>query len=78
MSKQRFPIGLTYTLKRKNSKQVRTIVDYLQTFNLNGDLVNIRYVTEHSFMGQTIRDYDVIEVSIARCLPENELSKFYE
>lgn len=66
--KHRFKIGQTYLHKRPNSEQLRTIVDIHQTFNSKGELVKIRYVTEHSFMGQKLTDYDVLETSIARAL----------
>jgi hypothetical protein len=67
----RFKIGQTYTHVRPNSKQERTIVDILETYNSKGELVKIRYVTEHSFMGQKLTDYDVLETSIARALLNN-------
>lgn len=66
--KFKFEIGQTYTHKRKNSEQLRTIVDRLETYNAKGELIKLRYVTEHSFMGQILTDDDVLEVSICRAL----------
>lgn len=45
-----------------------TVVDIYKTYNGANELVKIRYVATHEFMGQTITDYDVIETTIARGL----------
>lgn len=41
------------------------MTDILKTFDAKGELVEIRYVAEHRFMGQTITDGNVVETTIA-------------
>jgi hypothetical protein len=41
------------------------VTDILKTYNSKGELVKIRYVAEHQFMGQTVTDRDVVETTIA-------------
>jgi hypothetical protein len=62
--KARFPIGTQY-LTRGKRKDLCTVVDILKTYNNAGELVNIRYVTEHEFCGQMVRDRDVVDPTIA-------------
>lgn len=55
---------------RTGGKGVRNcvIVDILVTRNIKGELVKWRYQSAHEFLGQTIRDDDVVEVTVARGL----------
>ena len=46
--------------------RVETVVDYLTTSNLKGEIVKTRYLTEQTLLGQRIGDSDVCEVTIAR------------
>ncbi len=62
---QRFPIGTQYTTRGKHP-QVCTVVDVLRTYNSAGTLVSLRYVAEHDFCGQKLRDNDVCDATIAR------------
>ena len=64
----KYQIGQQFTLTRKHSKQDRTIVDIHVTRNTSDEIVKIRYVTEHTFMGQVVIDSDVVPVTIARSL----------
>jgi hypothetical protein len=63
----RFPIGTQYLSSGKR-KDVCTVIDILKTYNSAGELVKIRYVATHLFMGQLVADYDVVDTTIARNL----------
>jgi hypothetical protein len=41
-------------------------VDIWKTYNLVGDCVKLRYVATHEVMGKLVKDYDVLETTIAR------------
>lgn len=62
-----YKIGTTF---RASGKQgyVRKVTDILKTYNSAGELVHVRYVAAHQFMGQTVTDSDVVAVTIARNL----------
>ena len=61
----RFAIGQQFKRPGKHAK-VETVIDILRTYNFAGELVRIRYVAQHDFMGQMITDYDVVDATIAR------------
>lgn len=63
-SNPKFEIGQTYKTRGKAPK-ICTVTDILKTYNSKGDLVNIRYVSTHKFLGQTVKNYDVLETTIA-------------
>ena len=66
----RFPIGTKYITRGKRH-DVCTVVDHLTTTNSKGEIVAVRYVTEHEFCGQTVTASDVVDTTIARgLLPE--------
>lgn len=67
MDEPRFSIGTKFQTMGKHPK-VCTIVDILKTYNAKGDLVKIRYIATHEFMGQTVADYDVPDATVARGL----------
>lgn len=62
---QRYPIGTMFRPIGRHSK-VCTVTDFLRTYNSRGDMVRVRYVAQHQFLGQTITDHDVAEATIAR------------
>lgn len=62
----RYHIGQKYKPVGRKHAQVCTIIDIYKTFNSKGELVQTRYVSEHEFMGQLVKNYDVIETTIAR------------
>jgi len=64
----RFPIGTQYLHKRGKVERICTVVDILKTYNHTGELVSIRYVSEHEFLGQKVLDRDVVDATIARNL----------
>lgn len=68
MKKARFTVGtefIHYGFKKQNA--MRKIVDILTTKNIDGEVVKIEYVTEHTFAGQTVIGY-VTDTAVARSL----------
>lgn len=63
--KPRFEIGQRYKTSGKYPN-ICTVVDILSTYNSAGELVKIRYVATHDFLGQPVTDYDVVDTTIAR------------
>jgi hypothetical protein len=63
----RFPIGTQFIPVRPISR-VHTVTDILRTYNSVGELVDVRYVATHEFMGQLIEDRSVYDTTIARGL----------
>ncbi len=62
-----YPIGTKYTTKGKHPQEC-TVVDIHKTYNLDGELVKLRYVSTHVFCGQTVTDTDVVSTTIARAI----------
>jgi hypothetical protein len=60
----RFPIGTVYMSRGKHPRRC-TVVDIWRTYDAKGEMVRLRYVAEHSFMGDTVLDRDVPETAIA-------------
>lgn len=87
----RFKIGTTYRPVGQKNDTVHTVVDVWVTRDSKGEIVQIRYVSEHTFCGPILKTYDVLETTIARgliaegtvdpglCLPEPTVStlRFY-
>lgn len=63
MTEQRFQIGQQFKTRGK-APRLCTITDVYRTYNAAGDLVRLRYVATHEFMGQTLTDYDVVGVTV--------------
>lgn len=59
-----YAIGQKYRTRGKVPR-VCTVVDIFKTYNSKGELVRVRYVATHDFMGQSVTDYDVPETAIA-------------
>jgi hypothetical protein len=62
---QRFSVGTQFMSSGKHPV-LCTVVDVLVTRNLAGEMVAMRYVAEHQFCGQMVRDYDVVDATIAK------------
>ena len=60
-----YPVGTVFKPIGKHSKE-STVVDIYTTRNLKGEIVKTRYVCQHEFLGQTVTNYDVVAVTIAR------------
>jgi hypothetical protein len=66
----KYNIGQQYKTIGKNSR-ICTITDIHTTYNLNGEMVKFRYVSQHEFASQLLTDYDVVETTISRGLITN-------
>ena len=64
----KYSIGQKYTVKRPKYTRDYKVVDILTTTNSVGEVVKIRYVAQHVFMGQVVTDYDVVGTTIARAV----------
>lgn len=58
-------IGTKYTNRKGQECEV---IDILKTFNSKDELVSVRYVTTHQFMGQSVLDGNVVATTILRAL----------
>ena len=67
----RFAPGTQYIPQGRKHPDLHTVTDVLTTRNLAGALVSIRYVSTHTFLGQTLTNCDVIDPTIARGLVKN-------
>lgn len=61
---QRFEIGTKYKTRGKHPK-LCIVIDVLKTYNSQGELVKLRYVSSHDFLGQKVIDWDVVDATIA-------------
>lgn len=66
MNEPRFTIGQIF--KPVGKTYLCTVTDVLKTTNSRGELVAVRYVATHDFMGQCVTDSNVLETTIARGL----------
>lgn len=64
MIEQRFKIGDQYDTRGRSPRRC-TIVDVWRTYNSAGELVRLRYVSTHQFMGQALVDHDVVSATVA-------------
>lgn len=68
MKNQRFPIGLSFELKRgKQSTKHHAVVDVLRTYNASGELTKVEYVTETDYLGQKM-SHTFPDATIAKAL----------
>lgn len=64
----RFKIGTTFKTGGKHPR-LCTVIDIHRTYSaLTGELVKLRYVSTHEFLGQQVHAYDVVDTTIARGL----------
>lgn len=59
-----YGVGTRFKTRGANPREC-AVVDIHTTRNLAGEVVRVRYVATHEFMGQTITDRNVVEVTIA-------------
>lgn len=71
MENSYYPIGTQY-LSSGKCPRICTVVDHHFTYNSKNELIKMRYVATHNFMGQEITDCDVVAVSIARGLERKQ------
>lgn len=60
----RFGIGQQYVTRGRH-KKLCTVRDVLRTYNHANELVDVRYVATHEFLGQVVTDYSVPETTVA-------------
>lgn len=66
-NKMEYKIGTKFQTRGKFPVTC-TVVDILKTYNSKNELVKVRYMATHELMGQTLTDHDVVGVTIARGL----------
>lgn len=63
-----YPLGTKFHIGGVE-KKVHTVVDIEVTFNINGELKDVKYIATHNFLGQQIKSRHS-ETGIARGLIE--------
>lgn len=48
------PVGTKFIRRGTTRKDIETVIDVHTTFNLKGEIVHVRYVSSHVFMGQEL------------------------
>lgn len=64
-----YPIGTKFKTRHKTPR-LCTVIDILKTYNSKGELVAVRYVAAHEFLGQTVVDRDIVGTTIKMGLVE--------
>ena len=59
-------IGTKFIRRGSKRKDIETVTDILTTYNSKGEIVHIRYVATHEFMGQVVTDSDIVKTIILR------------
>ncbi len=62
--KQKFAIGTRFLSGGKNPR-LSTVTDFMTVMNLRGEIVKTYYEAEHEFLGQVVREREVLETSVA-------------
>ena len=57
-----YPLGTIFM----HNKRECTVIDILRTYNINNELVSIRYVSAHNMLGQLVKNNDIVATTIAR------------
>ena len=71
--KPRFKIGQKFIPRGKDV--IHTIIDIHTTRNTKDEVVKLRYVTEHEFCGQKVRNFDTVDATIARAVNAEKLMR---
>ena len=69
----RYSIGQQYTAKNKR-KDVCTVIDILSTYNAAGDLVSVKYLCSHMFLGQVVK-HEEVQATIDMALYHEEFKR---
>lgn len=67
MREPKFEIGQQYKTMGKHPR-VCTVIDIHKTYDSKGEMVKLRYVSQHEICGQLVIDTDVVETTILRGL----------
>lgn len=68
MNEPRFTIGTKFVRRQTKRSDICTIVDILKTYNSKNELVDVRYVADCEFCGQTLTYNDVGDTTVAKGL----------
>jgi hypothetical protein len=60
----KYPIGTKYKTAGKHPR-ICTVVDFIRLVNSKDEIVGWHYVSSHEFCGQTVKEYNVPEASVA-------------
>lgn len=60
-----YEVGTQFLSGGKHPR-LSTVTDIWTTVNYLGEIVHVRYVATHEFMGQTITERDICAVAIAK------------
>lgn len=63
-----FSVGTQYVEKRKHGTRECTVIDILYTFHADGTFSHYRYVVRYEYLGQTMIDKDVVDVTIQKAM----------
>lgn len=69
-----YEIGQQFYTRGKHPR-LCIVTDILRTHNSAGQIVDIRYVAQHTFLGQKVVDSNVCAVTIARGLIDMQTGK---
>ncbi len=64
MKEPKYEVGQQYLPKGKGCT-LRTIIDIHTTYNLASEVVRLRYVSTHDFLGQKVIELDVCETTVS-------------
>lgn len=70
----RYNIGTKFKSGGKCARECE-VIDIYKTYDSKGELVKVRYVAVHTFLGQQVTDYDVCQTTIDRGLISKGESK---
>ena len=72
MQAHKYNVGTEYKTRGKHPR-LCIVSDLMTLTNSKGETVKTFYKSEHSFLGQTITDHEVVETTIARGLITSKL-----
>ncbi|MCK9442545.1 MAG: hypothetical protein M0Q13_14140 [Methanothrix sp.] len=59
-------IGTKFIRRTSKRRDIETVTDILTTYNSKDEIVAIRYVATHKFMGQLVTNSDIVKTTILR------------
>lgn len=68
-----FPIGLQWTGYGPKSDRTYTLIDYLVTRTMGGQIVRARYAASYGFMGRFKIDDDILPITIQKAIADGRV-----